>query len=170
MQARFIIFLIILVATPFMYSAASCNVDNCYSCQTNNSNYCAQCNSGFYESNGRCQLNGTVACNVRNCLVCDPITTGACKICVSLYKLNAVKTCTPLSCEDSNCENCPNDRNVCERCKLNYFVTMGYCQAKCDSSRCARCQYDVIATENRCAECNSSAYTLQCKYKYLKYS
>lgn len=159
MAIKFLLALLILIASAQLHSSAACNVSNCTDCISGNSSFCASCDSGYTLTNGQCYKNTTTTCNVNFCLKCVAGSTTMCESCMSFYKPTTLGTCTPISCFDSDCELCPINRNVCTRCKLGFWSDDGVCYSKCLNSMCAECKFNTIANENRCVSCYT-AFTL----------
>lgn len=57
MVSKKLLFLITLCLFQ-TYLTEVCYVSNCFSCQSNNPNYCISCYSGYYISYGKCYWNG----------------------------------------------------------------------------------------------------------------
>ncbi len=145
MSYKLLIISLVLVISPSLYIGSACNVPDCNTCYPINGNICIICNAGFNLSKLKC-VGGksNTSCTVKHCSKC---LAGKCVSCVNNYKLNNFLNCVPTSCSDVNCDQCSKDRNICENCKLGYFVSLNVCVSKCSSTRCLTCK------DNRCTQC-----------------
>ena len=161
MQLKFLLGLLILIVTPQLSLSAACFAQNCTQCTISDANACIQCNNGYTLSNSRCYANPTDNCKVKYCTQCESGNNSKCRICESFYKISNFFTCIPISCYQSECALCPEDRYVCKRCQLGYYANFwDNCVSKCQSSACATCQFDKVSNENRCVTCKEG-YKLQ---------
>lgn len=95
----------------------TCNVTNCYQCNSTN-NFCSVCNLGYtVNTNGGCTQN---ACNISSCFACSNSTT--CSSCATGYALiNNTCMWQKYNCEVQNCITCNAD-NFCAQCMPGYEV------------------------------------------------
>ena len=172
MQPKFILGLLILVVIPQLSSAAACLVENCLACsQSALSNYCALCKTNYVLNNGGCIYQPGYSCSVNYCMQCEFGNSNRCQVCQPYYrKVTWSGRCTPETCKDSNCVDCPDDRYYCDKCKLSYWSNIyGDCIPKCNPQACSVCtQDDINGGEFRCTECKKDKdYVLMCKL-YIK--
>lgn len=76
----------------------------------------------------------TISCNIENCIQCSSTSPDICLQCQPSYNLSRT-ACTYLESNSldqvSNCEILTDDLK-CEKCRDNYHIYQGFCQANCD--------------------------------------
>ena len=101
-----------------MIPSITCNVDNCYYCETNNQ--CSQCQSGYQlMDNGQCE---NMDCDTSFCTACSSTNSSQCEECQEGYELNDNFECVPkyLGCSIQNCLVCMDTWESCAVCEPGY--------------------------------------------------
>lgn len=101
--------------TPYL-----CALLNCNKCQTN-STKCEECKNGtiLFLGNGGCLVT-----EISNCQVLSNFSGSIqCIDCVTGFSVDTTTwlKCNKL-CQDSNCQSCPNDTNICLSCPNGYLL------------------------------------------------
>ena len=130
----------------------------------------------------------TINCNIENCIQCSSTSPNICLQCQPSYSLSRT-TCTYSESnyldQVSNCDIRTED-SKCERCRENYHIYKGFCQADCDEG--CSCYEPNICEENfvnekldqikqaltqcppGCVSCSFSDYCYKCDESYTLYS
>ena len=83
---------------------------------------------------GQCyQINIGYTCNISGCSVCSSSNNSICSACLPTYSLINMTTCTPYSCNITNCYLCLMN-NTCTVCDTGYYLALDLsCQPKFNS-------------------------------------
>ena len=135
-----------------------------------------ECGEGYTQEGQECVecIEGCKQCgNKVLCEICDTengyyFLNGKCvKNCGSGKRANPI-TGVCDECSTSNCDSCPNDKEVCKDCKEGYVLYNNICYERCpvgtflsqDQRHCEDC-------DAKCAECHNKKTCIRCKIPYV---
>ena len=95
---------------PSTDPTTTCEVENCASCVTNQSNACDTCDDGYHTQNGECVANCTAG-SCESGYTCN-LETGACEEDEEPEPTCSIQNC--VSCDENNI-------NSCVRCEAGYY-------------------------------------------------
>ncbi len=124
-------------------------------------------------------------CNVLGCGMCDSSNPNKCLVCWNFSDgLDHVNnTCRP--CKDSNCEYCQSDYEICNMCKMGFYMKDGKCSScegdfgsgclSCNDGGCAYCEngkginngHCVACSDGNCDSCENYTICTRCKLGYV---
>jgi len=86
MQYKLLFVLLVIITTPSLYSAATCNLSQFLSCFSTDPNICLACEPKFRLVNGLCYPMSSTSCRVNYCLFCKTGNTDVCVTCENYSK------------------------------------------------------------------------------------